>query len=195
MQMLSKYKEDAGARQAQGIPALPLSAGQMQELTDFLGKDREGRCQESPELVELLANRVEPGVAAAARVKAAWLEKVASGSVTTRTVSPEAAIAMLGNMGGGYNVAALIRLLEQDQVTAQAAQALKPLVKIYEAFDRVLALSASNIHARAVLESWARAEWFTRSPALPEQVDFQVYKVDGEINTDDFSHRRSKSVV
>ena len=47
MQMLSKYKEDAGARQAQGIPALPLSAGQVQELTDFLGKDREGRCQES----------------------------------------------------------------------------------------------------------------------------------------------------
>lgn len=187
MQMLSKYKEDAGARQAQGIPALPLSAGQVQELTDFLGKDREGRCQESPELVELLANRVEPGVAAAARVKAAWLEKVASGSVTTRTVSPEAAIAMLGNMGGGYNVAALIRLLEQDQVAAQAAQALKPLVKIYEAFDRVLALSANNIHARAVLESWARAEWFTRSPALPERVDFQVYKVDGEINTDDFS--------
>ena len=52
MQMLSKYKEDAGARQAQGIPALPLSAGQVQELTDFLGKDREGRCQESPELVD-----------------------------------------------------------------------------------------------------------------------------------------------
>ena len=124
MQMLSKYKEDAGARQAQGIPALPLSAGQVQELTDFLGKDREVRCQESPELVELLANRVELGVAAAARVKAAWLEKVASGSVTTKTVSPEAAIAMLGNMGGGYNVAALIRLLEQDQVAAQAAQAL-----------------------------------------------------------------------
>ena len=72
-------------------------------------------------------------------------------------------------------------------MAAQAAQALKSLVKIYEAFDRVLALSASNIHARAVLESWARAEWFTRSPALPEQVDFQVYKVDGEINTDDFS--------
>ena len=165
----------------------PGKCVQVQELTDFLGKDREGRCQESPELVELLANRVEPGVAVAARVKAAWLEKVASGSVTTRTVSPEAAIAMLGNMGGGYNVAALIRLLEQDQVAAQAAQALKPLIKIYEAFDRVLALSANNIHARAVLESWARAEWFTRSPALPEQVDFQVYKVDGEINTDDFS--------
>ena len=94
---------------------------------------------------------------------------------------------MLAQMGGGYNVAALLRLLQIDSLAIPAAEALKGLTKIYEAFDQVVELAEQNPAARSVLESWAAAEWFTRSPELPEQIVCTVYKVEGEINTDDFS--------
>ena len=188
MHILNKYRQDEAQRLEQGVPALPLDADQVSNLVEFLTKDREARLPESAELAQLLDARVEPGVSAAAQVKANWLEKVASGKTVTQAVSPEAAVAMLGRMGGGYNVAALLRLLELEACSGLAADALKRVIKVYEAFDRVQELATGgNAQARAVLESWARAEWFTLSPELPARLEMQVYKVDGEINTDDFS--------
>jgi aconitate hydratase 2/2-methylisocitrate dehydratase len=130
---------------------------------------------------------VEPGVSKAAKVKAAWLEQVAQGQVQIAGCAPEAAVAMLAQMGGGYNVAALIRLLQIPALAQVAAEALKGLTKIYEAFDQVVQLAQTNPAAESVLESWAAAEWFTRSPQLPEKIVCTAYRVEGEINTDDFS--------
>ncbi len=120
-------------------------------------------------------------------MKASWLSKVATGEVAIPHLGPDQAIALLGTMGGGYNVAALVRLLEVPTRAAQAATALKGLIKVYEAFDQVAELSKSNLHAMEVLKSWAAAEWFTGAPAVPATMALTVYKVDGEINTDDFS--------
>ncbi len=187
MNMLNKYRQEESSRLEQGVPPLPLQAAQVEELVAFLSDDANASRSETPILLELLDTRVEPGVSAAARVKAEWLEAVASGKVTSASVSPDQAVAMLGRMGGGYNVAALLRLLGQEGSAALAANALKGIIKVYEAFDEVVQLASANPHAKAVLESWAKAEWFTQSEALPEQMELQVYKVDGEINTDDFS--------
>lgn len=186
MQMLNKYHQDETARRQQGIPPLPLSAEQTRQAVDFLVGLGE-RSEQGLELAELLDARVEPGVSAAAKVKAEWLERVALGETACVVIAPEEAVAMLGRMGGGYNVAALLRLLEHEPCARRAAEALKGIVKIYEAFNRVAELAESNSYAKSVLISWAQAEWFTRAPALPARLDLQVYKVDGEINTDDFS--------
>ncbi|MBW2684130.1 MAG: bifunctional aconitate hydratase 2/2-methylisocitrate dehydratase, partial [Deltaproteobacteria bacterium] len=99
---------------------------------------------------------------------------------------PEKAVAMLGRMGGGYNVSALIRLLQGDLAEA-AARGLKQTIKVYESFDEIVKLAESNSWAKEVLQSWARAEWFDNGLTLPEKIKFTVYKVEGEINTDDFS--------
>lgn len=187
MNMLDKYRHDEADRLAQGVPPLPLQADQVQELVIFLAEDTTASRTETPILLELLDTRVEPGVSSAAKVKAEWLEAVASSAITTASLSPDKAVAMLGRMGGGYNVAALLRLLGLKQCAALAAGALKGIVKIYESFDQVQQLASTNPHAKEVLESWARAEWFTQSEALPRQMELEVYKVDGEINTDDFS--------
>ena len=181
--MLEQYRKDAAERTLLGVPPLPLSAEQTKALTELLTQGR----SEQEELLSLLADRVEPGVSKAAAVKAAWLSQVALGAVAIAGLPPEAAVAMLGQMGGGYNVTALIRLLEVPHLAPAAARALKGLTKIYEAFDQVVALAADNAAAREVLESWAAAEWFTQSAPLPEQIRFTVYRVEGEINTDDFS--------
>ena len=183
MNILEKYKHDETVRLTQTIPPLPLDTSQVQQVVELLA----GENADTPVLLNLLANRVEPGVSAAAKVKAEWLETVANGSARTAALTPQAAVAMLASMGGGYNVTALIRLLDTKDSAALAAEALKGIIKVYEAFDQVVQLAASNPHAEALLKSWAQAEWFTRSAALPQQMELQVYKVDGEINTDDFS--------
>ena len=181
--MLEHYRKDAAERALLGVPPLPLTAEQTRELTGMLSQGH----GEPLVLLGLLADRVEPGVSKAAAVKAEWLERVALGTVAFDALPPEAAIAMLAQMGGGYNVAALIRLLPIASLASHAAAALKGLTKIYEAFDQVALLAEENPAARDVLASWAAAEWFTNSPPLPEQIRFTVYKVEGEINTDDFS--------
>jgi len=181
--MIEQYRAAEKARLEQHVPPLPLSDEQVAELTLLLEQDHpEGRF-----LLDLLRNRVEPGVSKAARVKAEWLEKVALGNVQCTLLAPSAAIAMLGEMGGGYNVAALVRMLAVEAAAADTAAALKPLIKVYESFERVAELAKSNPFAREVVESWAAAEWFTASPPVPEMMALTAYKVDGEINTDDFS--------
>lgn len=181
--MLESYRSEAEVRQAAGVPPLPLTAEQVKELVALL----EQQHAESDFLLELLAGRVEPGVSKSAREKAAWLEKVALGTIAVAALSAEQAISLLGQMGGGYNVNSLLQILQTETGGAAAARALKGITKVYEAFDEVVTLAKDNPHAHKVLESWARAEWFTSSPEIPETIEFTLYKVDGEINTDDFS--------
>ena len=181
--MLESYKKAGEERQQKGLPPLPLTPDQVAAVTELLMKDH----GESAFLLELLAQRVEPGVSKAAEVKAAWLEQVARGDVVVRQLSVDTAVDMLASMEGGYNVAALIRLLKADDTSAKAAVALQGLIKIYDALQEIITLSKENSHAQDLLQSWAAAEWFTRRPELPEEITLTVYKVEGEINTDDFS--------
>ncbi len=181
--MLTSYKLEAGKRQAANLQPLPLTPEQTQDAQMLLQQGDD----ESPFLLNLIATRVEPGVSKAAKVKAKWLHDVAVGSVRVAILNPEQAIALLGAMGGGYNVSALIELLAVEPLAACSAEALKGLIKIYSGFERVAELAKTNLHAREVIASWANAEWFTSSPSIPEYLEFKIYKVEGEINTDDFS--------
>lgn len=181
--MLGKYKREADLRLQQNLPPQPLTAEQTKEVTKLLEQNH----GESELLLDLLTNRVEPGVSKAAKVKSAWLREVAQGSVDVAALPPTLAIELLSQMGGGYNVSVLIELLEVEDRAPEAAQALKRLIKIYDGFEAVAKLASTNVLAREVLESWARAEWFSRSKPLPESTEVTLYKVDGEINTDDLS--------
>lgn len=181
--MLKTYTREAELRREQGLPALPLTPEQTLELTALLEKGGD----ESSQLVDLLANRVEPGVSKSAKVKADWLKRVAMGEREAAAVSGTKAVELLSTMGGGYNVDALIDLLQEGKQTQDCSAALRGLTKVYDGFDRVAKLAGENKAARDVIESWAKAEWFTNSKPLPAVLHLKVYKVDGEINTDDFS--------
>lgn len=181
--MLNSYKQEAAARQEQGLPPLPLTPTQTKGVISLLEKGND----EDSFLMGLLTDRVEPGVSKSAKIKAAWLKSVALSKVSVKTLSPGGAVALLAKMGGGYNVEALVELLEIDTVAKEAADALKKLIKVYDGFDKVAELSATHSYAKEVIVSWAEAEWFTGATPLPEKMELTVYKVDGEINTDDFS--------
>ena len=183
---LSYYRAAAAEREALGVPALPLSAAQASALTELLAAPPAG---EEAFLLHLLSERIPPGVDEAAYVKASWLSSVAKGTATSPLVSPVAAVQLLASMIGGYNVGALIELLENTEPTiaAAAATGLSRTLLVYDAYNDVLELAASNTYAQQVIDSWTAAEWFTAKPELAAEITVTVFKVEGETNTDDLS--------
>ena len=184
MAFMEEYKAHTLERAALGVPALPLSAEQTAEVVELI----KSNCTE--ELLELLTNRVSPGVDDAAYVKAAFLNDVASQKVTVNGISPAHAVKIMGMMLGGYNVKPIIDSLTSasTEVVEAAKEALKHTLLVYDAFNDVEELhKTANAAATEVMTSWANAEWFTSQNALAEQMTLTVYKVPGETNTDDLS--------
>jgi aconitate hydratase 2/2-methylisocitrate dehydratase len=183
--MLDTYRQLAAKRAEQGIPALPLTAEQTQGLVELLMNPPQG---EEGFLVDLLTHRVPPGVDDAARVKAGFLASVAKGKETCPLVSRAKATELLGTMLGGYNVQPLIDLLDDAEVAPVAAEGLKKTLLMFDAFHDVKEKAdKGNAIAKAVIQSWADAEWFTSKPEVPQAVTVTVLKVSGETNTDDLS--------
>tara|TARA_Y100001968_G_scaffold142203_1_gene129995 strand:+ start:14709 stop:17312 length:2604 start_codon:yes stop_codon:yes gene_type:complete len=185
--MLNHYRKLVAKRGNQGIPPLPLTAEQVQELTLLLENPPINEDKEF--LVNLLKHRIPPGVDQAAYVKATWLSSVAQSSTTTELISPLEATKLLGTMVGGYNVSALIQILKNknETIASCAAQSLSKIVLVYDAVNEVLELSKTNNFAQKVVNSWANAEWFTSKPRLPAEITVTIFKVEGETNTDDLS--------
>jgi aconitate hydratase 2/2-methylisocitrate dehydratase len=182
--MLEAYRQHTADRALQGIPPLPLDAEQTSALCEFLKNPPAG---EEQTLLELLRDRIPPGVDPAAYVKAGFLTSIAKGETTSPLITPTAAVELLGTMLGGYNVQSLIDLLSHNTLAPAAAKALSKITLVYDAFNDVWELSKSNSYAKQVIEGWANADWFTARPTLPESITVTVFKVPGETNTDDLS--------
>jgi len=183
-ELFKQYLEHVEERKNRWIPPLPLSPEMTAEVCRSLENPEKGQ---EEFLLSLLRDRVSPGVDPAAEVKANWLAKIVKGEVKSPVVSKEDAIFMLGTMIGGYNVAPLVEALKDPALAKAAADALKHVILVYGAFDEIAELSKTNPYAKEVIKSWADAEWFTSKPELKKEIKVKVYKVDGEINTDDFS--------
>lgn len=184
-QMLTEYRKHVAEREALGVPPQPLTDVQTADLVELLKNPPQG---EEEYLIDLLENRVPAGVDQAAYVKAAFLNAIVKGDATSPLVSKERAVYLLGTMLGGYNVAPLVELLDDDELGEMAAKALKKTLLVFDAFHDVEEKAkAGNANAKAVLESWAEGEWFTNRPKVPEEMTITVFKVTGETNTDDLS--------
>jgi aconitate hydratase 2/2-methylisocitrate dehydratase len=183
--MLQTYREQVAERTALGIAPLPLTATQTSELIQLLKAPPAG---EDAFLLDLLTHRVPAGVDDAALVKAQFLARVAKGEEQVALVPRELATTLLGTMLGGYNIQALIDLLDDPAVAGLAAEALKKTLLVFEFFGAVKAKAdGGNAFAQAVLRSWADGEWFTTRPEVPRSLTVTVFKVTGETNTDDLS--------
>ena len=182
--MLEAYFEQEKERAKAGLPPQPLAPAEVEEVCRFLEKPDAGR---EDLFFNLLRNRVSPGVDPSAKVKASWLAHVVQGKVKSPVVVPADAVFLLGTMLGGYNVDPLVAALSNPQLAAGAAEALKKIILVYGHYDTIAKMSEKNPHALSVLESWAKGEWFLTRPEFPARLVLRVFKVDGEINTDDFS--------
>ena len=182
--MLKNYKEHVEERLQEGIPPLPLNAEQVSELVELLKAPPAG---EEDFILDLITNRTPAGVDPAAYVKAAFLTDVAKGATSSPLIDKRLATKLLGTMLGGYNVESLIGLLEDDAVGELAADGLSKTLLMFNAKHDVIELSKTNKNAKRVVDSWSDAEWFTNKPKLPEVIKAIVFRVEGEINTDDLS--------
>jgi len=183
--VLEAYRSHVAERAALGIPPLPLNAQQTADLVELLKNPPKG---EEDFLVELITYRVPAGVDDAARVKAAFLAAVAKGETQCALISRVRATELLGTMLGGYNVKPLIDMLGDAECGAAAAEGLKKTLLVFDFFHDVKELAdKGNANAKAVLQSWADAEWFTSRPEVPASQKLTVLKVTGETNTDDLS--------
>ena len=183
--MLEAYRAHVEERQLQGIPPKPLDPEWTAGLVELLKTPPTG---EEEFLLDLIANRVPPGVDEAAYVKAGFLSAIVNGDASSPLIDRSAAVTLLGNMHGGYNVATLVSLLDDAELSSQAAKELKSTLLVFDAFHDVAEKADSgNTDAKAVMQSWADAEWFTSNDAVPQSIKVAIFKATGEINTDDLS--------
>ncbi len=183
--MLEAYRIHVAERAALNIPPKPLKAEQVAELVELLKNPPAG---EADYLLDLISNRVPPGVDEAAYVKAGFLSAIVTGEASSPLIDKLSAIKLLGNMHGGYNIETLVSQLTDAELGAAAATELKHTLLVFEAFHDVAELAKSgNKNAKDVMQSWAEGEWFTSQPEVPESIKVSVFKVTGETNTDDLS--------
>ena len=183
--MLEAYRAHVTERQLQGIPPKPLDPEWTAGLVDLLKAPPKG---EEGFLLDLISNRVPSGVDEAAYVKASFLSALIKGDTSSPLIDRRLAVKLLGNMHGGYNVATLVGLLDDDELRELAAKELKSTLLVFDAFHDVAEkCNSGNKFALDVMKSWADAEWFTSNDAVPQSIKVIVFKATGEINTDDLS--------
>ena len=183
--MLVEYREHVNKRKSQNIPPKPLNADQTSDLVKLLKNPPKG---EENFLLDLISNRVPPGVDEAAYVKASFLSAIATAKDHSPIISRELSVKLLGQMLGGYNVATLVELLDDEDMQECAAEQLKSTILVFDAFHDVAekATDGNNL-AKSVIESWANAEWFLKNKEVPKSIKTVVFKANGETNTDDLS--------
>lgn len=183
--MLEAYRKHVEERAAEGVVPKPLDAEQVAGLVELLKNPPQG---EEAFILDLLENRIPPGVDEAAYVKAGFLTAVAKSEVASPLVSREKAAELLGTMQGGYNIAPLVEFLDDDALAPISVKALSHTLLMFDAFyDVEEKAKAGNAFAKQVLQSWADAEWFTSKEKVAEKITVKVFKVTGETNTDDLS--------
>ena len=181
--MIEEYRKHEQERAAQNIPPLPLTADQTSDLVELLKENH----PEAEFLMELLTQRVPAGVDQAAYVKAAFLTDITKGKVTSPYIDKIKAVQILGTMLGGYNIQPLIDCLKDEELGSEASHVLGRTLLIFDAFNEIFELSKTNANAKAVIDSWANGDWFKERNEIAEEIKLTVYKVPGEINTDDLS--------
>ncbi|MFA6011451.1 MAG: bifunctional aconitate hydratase 2/2-methylisocitrate dehydratase [Desulfobacteraceae bacterium] len=182
--MLNEYLKHVEERNTQGLPPKALEKSQVEALIPLVTAPPAG--QENL-IKDLVVNRIPPGVDPAAEVKAGMLESIALGTLKTPLFTAEEAVMLLGTMLGGYNVKPLTALLEHPILAPAAVKALSGTLLVFDSLKDILTLAKTNTNAKQVVDNWAEATWFKEKEALPETLTLTVFKVDGEINTDDLS--------
>ena len=181
-QMKTAYLAHIDERAQENLPPLVLNAEQTKSIVENLIKGND-----EDFYLDLLTHRVPPGVDEAAYVKASFLANVAKGEQTCNSIDQKHATFLLGTMMGGYNINPLIELLDVDATAETARDALAKTLLIYEAYQTVIEKSANNTFAKQVVNAWSNADWFTSQEELPKEIKLTVFRVEGEINTDDLS--------
>tara|TARA_B100000003_G_scaffold202405_1_gene211624 strand:- start:2237 stop:4837 length:2601 start_codon:yes stop_codon:yes gene_type:complete len=181
----SSFGKEINLRNDKGIPPLPLNVEQVSKLCNLL----ENPGNENKDfLYEQFSQRIVPGVDDTSLLKAQFLFNICKNKIKSTIISNRRAVNLLGTMQGGYNVNILVNLLDDDELSYYAYKELSKTILIFDSYnDVVIKANKGNYNAKRLLRDWAEAKWFKSRSKLPERMDLSIFKVSGEINTDDLS--------
>ncbi|MDQ2093358.1 bifunctional aconitate hydratase 2/2-methylisocitrate dehydratase [Rhodalgimonas zhirmunskyi] len=187
MSLYASYLEEIAARREQGLNPKPIDDGAL--LAEIIAQIKATDHEHRADSLHFFIYNTLPGTTSAAVVKAKFLKEIALGEETVAEISPTFAFELLSHMKGGPSVEVLLDLaLGDDQdIAAQAAEVLKTQVFLYEAdTDRLQkAYKAGNPVAADILQSYAKAEFFTKLPEVEEEIEVVTYiAAEGDISTD-----------
>ena len=187
MSLYTDYLAEIEARKGQGLHPKPIDDGAL--AAELIAQIEDAGSPHRTTALDFFIYNTLPGTTSAAGVKAAFLKKIILGEAVVPEIAPAFAFELLSHMKGGPSVEVLLDLaLGADAaIAAQAAETLKTQVFLYDADMARLAdaYKAGNAVAKDILESYAKAEFFTKLPPVEDEIKVVTYiAAEGDISTD-----------
>ncbi|MGV0936597.1 bifunctional aconitate hydratase 2/2-methylisocitrate dehydratase [Empedobacter sp. UBA1574] len=187
MSLYQEYLNEIEERKGQGLHPKPIDGAEL--LSEIINQIKDVNNEYREDSVKFFIYNTLPGTTSAAGVKAKFLKEIILGEATVAEITPTYAFELLSHMKGGPSIEVLLDLaLGNDEAIAkQAAEVLKTQVFLYDADTARLAdaFKAGNTIAKDILESYAKAEFFTELPAVAEEIKVVTYiAAEGDISTD-----------
>ena len=187
MSLYKDYINEIEERKGLGLHPKPIDGAEL--LSEVISQIKDVNNEYRADSVNFFIYNTLPGTTPAAGVKAKFLKEIILGEATVAEITPTYAFELLSHMKGGPSIEVLLDLaLGNDEAIAnQAATVLKTQVFLYDADTARLAdaYNAGNAIAKDILESYAKAEFFTELPAVAEEIKVVTYiAAEGDISTD-----------
>lgn len=187
MSLYTAYLEEIAARKEQGLQPKPIDDAAL--TSEIIAQIKDPAHEHRADSLQFFIYNTLPGTTSAAGAKAQFLKEIILGESVVAEITPDFAFELLSHMRGGPSVEVLldIALGDDASLAAQAAEVLKTQVFLYEAdTDRLKAAhEAGNAVATGILQSYARAEFFTTLPEIEDEIEVVTYiAAEGDISTD-----------
>nr|WP_315143636.1 bifunctional aconitate hydratase 2/2-methylisocitrate dehydratase [uncultured Flavobacterium sp.] len=187
MNTYNDYIQEIEERKGQGLNPKPIDGAEL--LSEIIAQIKDVANANRADSLKFFIYNVVPGTTPAANVKANFLKEIVLGQSVVAEITPAFALELLSHMKGGTSIAVLLDLALGDNVAIakQAAEVLKTQVYLYEADTDRLAVAFKNGNeiAAAILESYAKAEFFTKLPEIAEEIKVVTFIAgEGDISTD-----------
>ena len=187
MNTYQDYIQEIEERKGQGLNPKPIDGADL--LSEIISQIKDLGNEYRADSLNFFIYNVVPGTTPAANVKAKFLKEIILGQTVVAEIKPAFALELLSHMKGGTSIAVLLDLALGDDVAIakDAAEVLKTQVFLYEAdTDRLeVAFKNGNVIAKDILESYAKAEFFTKLPEIDEEIKVVTFIAgEGDISTD-----------
>ena len=187
MSLYQKYINEIGEREAANLNPKPIDSSSL--LEEIITQIRDQNHPERKKSLDFLIYNVLPGTTSAAVVKANFLKDIILKNYQVDEISEDFAFELLSHMKGGQSINVLLDLAFSDdlEIASKAANVLKTQVFLYDADTNRLKLAyeSGNMIAKQILESYVKAEFFTKLPELEERIEIITYVAGvGDISTD-----------
>jgi aconitate hydratase 2/2-methylisocitrate dehydratase len=187
MNTYKDYLQQIEDRKGQGLSPQPIDSAEL--LSEIIAQIKDIENEHREDSLNFFIYNVLPGTTSAAVVKANFLKEIILGESVLHEITPAAAFEQLSHMKGGPSINVLLDIALGDNVDTakQASEVLKTQVFLYEAdMERLeVAYNSGNKIAKALIESYAKAEFFTKLPEVEEKIEVVTFIVGvGDISTD-----------